>query len=182
MASHDAAITQFALSLLTVSRGSASKKLVADADGRPVRDPTQQLSIASGTVEHLVLDGLEGLRTLLEHSTTRQVLIDGIPRQSQPGDRFRLVVSSKFTGALTNDHPRYFDSGETVQAGRLTAKMDAWTLADPAEPEEGRGKAKLYWRCGDRRITSWAHGVKRVYRLAQADAPPVGRVRGTCLH
>lgn len=70
-------------------------------------------------------------------------------------------------GILDTDHPLYFDNGQMVLARQVTAKMHGWTLADPAEPEEGRGKAKLYWRAGAWRVVSWAHGVKRVYRLIQ---------------
>ncbi|MFO1352331.1 MAG: phage/plasmid primase, P4 family [Gammaproteobacteria bacterium] len=90
---------QFSLSLLTATSGRATKRIVADAQGRPVKDVSASLGISAGRVEPIAVAGLEGLRTLLLNVTPKQALIHGIPKGSRPGDRFKLVTADKFTGA-----------------------------------------------------------------------------------
>jgi hypothetical protein len=49
----DAMTTPFSLSVLTATKGNASKRLVPDAHGRPVKDQTHSLSIAAGSIAHV---------------------------------------------------------------------------------------------------------------------------------
>src|SRR5207245_3764374 len=75
----DALTTPFSLSLLTAARGNASKRLVPDAHGKPMRDPAHRLGISTGRVEHVHVAGLPGLVDLLEHVPRKQALVQGIP-------------------------------------------------------------------------------------------------------
>jgi hypothetical protein len=80
-------------------------------------------------------------------------------------------------GELEPGHRLHFDNGTTLTAGELAqAKaLDGRRLADPQEPTYRQGEdAVFHWRQGDWRIVSWAHGVKKVYRLA-SPAPWPGR-------
>lgn len=70
-------------------------------------------------------------------------------------------------GILAPDHPLVFANGVQTTAGALTAALDNRRLADPIEPDYGCSHAVLHWRGGDVRIVSWAHGVKRVFEVAQ---------------
>jgi hypothetical protein len=80
----------------------------------------------------------------------------------------RLVRAER--GELAAGHVLYFHSGITLTAGELAQAqaqaLDGRRLADPQEPTYRQGDdAILHWRGGDWRIVSWAHGIKRVYRL-----------------
>ena len=90
----DALTTPFSLSLLTAARGNASKRLVPDAHGKPMRDPAHRLGISTGRVEHVHVAGLPGLVDLLEHVSRKQALVHGIPIGSAPCEAFQLVVCS----------------------------------------------------------------------------------------
>jgi hypothetical protein len=95
----DALTTPFSLSVLTTSKGNASKRLVPDAHGKPTRDPAHHLGISAGRLAHVQVAGLAGLADLLQHVSPTQALVHGIPIGSTPGDAFTLVVAKKFTGA-----------------------------------------------------------------------------------
>jgi len=78
-------------------------------------------------------------------------------------------VMARFGGELAPSHRLYFNNGTTLTAGELAAAeaFDRKRLADPQEPSYRQGEdAVFHWRDGDWRIVSWAHGVKKVYRLA----------------
>jgi hypothetical protein len=94
----DALTTPLSLSLLTATRGNASKRLIADANGHPVKDPAHSLSIAAGYVEHVQAAGLMGFRDLLQRITPQQALVHGIPIGSNPGDVLTLVTAERYTG------------------------------------------------------------------------------------
>jgi hypothetical protein len=82
---------------LTATKGNASKRLVPDVAGKPIRDPEHRLGISTGRVEHVQLAGLAGLADLLQHVSPKQALVHGVPIGSTPGDLFKLVVAEKFT-------------------------------------------------------------------------------------
>src|SRR5262249_12840846 len=47
-------------------------------------------------------------------------------------------------------------------------------LRDPLEPDYGLSQAVMHWNNGNWVIVSWAHGIKKTYRLARpAPDPPV---------
>jgi len=94
----DAATTPFSLTLLTATKGNASKRLVPDGNSHPVKDPEHRLSISAGWVEHIRLAGLAGLRDLLARIQPNQALVHGIPHESTPGTRYTLVVAGRYTG------------------------------------------------------------------------------------
>ena len=95
----DALTTPVSLTVLTAARGSnASKRLIADWSGRPIRDPTHSLGISAGRVEHVQVPGLAGLRDLLARIQHNQALVHGVPTGSQPGDVLMLLRANHFTG------------------------------------------------------------------------------------
>src|SRR6266567_2004310 len=95
----DALTTPFSLSVLTVTKGNASKRLIPDAHGRPIRDPAHSLGIRAGRIEHVQVPGLAGLAALLQHVSPKQALVHGIPEGSTPGTRFALVTAERYRGA-----------------------------------------------------------------------------------
>ena len=96
---HDATKTPLSLSLLTATKGHASKRLIANAQGYPIKDPQHLLGIAAGRVEHVQVAGLLGLRDLLQRVTHKQALVHGIPKGSAPGDCFTLLTAEQYVGA-----------------------------------------------------------------------------------
>jgi hypothetical protein len=79
-------------------------------------------------------------------------------------------------GELDPDQPLYFDNRTHCRAGTLTKAFDGRRLRDPLEPDYGPSQAVFHWNKGGTtwRIMSWAHGLKKVYRLAlPAPAPPM---------
>src|SRR5438132_839079 len=108
----DATTVPFSLSVLTATKGNASKRLVPDTDNRPIRDPAHSLGIAAGRLEHVRVAGLTGFADLLQHVTQQQALVHGIPKGSTPGDLFALVTAERYTGipgtiTRTLDHIDY---------------------------------------------------------------------------
>src|SRR5712691_1506083 len=95
----DATISPFSISVIAVTKGHASKKLVPDAQGHPIKDPAHRLGISAGRVEHVELAGLDGLRDLLTRLYPNQALVHGVPIGSRPGDGFQLVLAEKYAGA-----------------------------------------------------------------------------------
>src|SRR5207249_7254388 len=92
----DATTVPVSLSLLTATTGHASKRLIPDAWGRPVKDPGHRLSIAAGTVEHVQVPGLPGLGAVLQRLTPQHALVHGIPKGSAPGDLFALRTAERY--------------------------------------------------------------------------------------
>jgi hypothetical protein len=132
----DALTAPFSFSMVTATRGNVTKRLVPDALGRPVKDPTHHLSITAGYIEHVRVAGLTGLRDLLQRITQQQALVHGIPKGgpqltpiwhnltaqpmlweghpqwSTPGDIFTLTTVEGYSGApgtitRTLDHIDY---------------------------------------------------------------------------
>jgi hypothetical protein len=94
----DATTTPFSLSVLTATYGNASKRLVPDAHGQPIKDPGQHLGISSGRVEHVQVTGLAGLRDLLARIQQNQALVHGVPKDSTPGAAYQLVLAEQYAG------------------------------------------------------------------------------------
>jgi hypothetical protein len=74
-------------------------------------------------------------------------------------------------GEITPDQPLYFSNGAICTAGTLTKALDGQRLRDPLEPDYLPSQAVFHWRGGAWCIVSWAHGVKKIYHLAQPTAP-----------
>jgi hypothetical protein len=73
-------------------------------------------------------------------------------------------------GELGPGHLLYFSNGTILTAGELVEAqvLDGRRLADPQEPNYRQGgDAVFHWRHRDWRIVSWAHGVKKVYKLSK---------------
>ena len=94
----DATTAPFSLSLLTISKGNASKRLIDNGQGIPMTDPGQGLWIAEGWVTHLQVPGLGGLQDVLAGVQTNQALVHGVPKGSAPDDMWRLVMAQQYTG------------------------------------------------------------------------------------
>jgi hypothetical protein len=95
----DALTTPFSVSILTATKGNASKRLVPDDQGRPVKDPAHSVSIAAGRIEHVRVAGLTGFADLLQRIAPQQALVHGIPKGSNPGDILTLVTAERYSGA-----------------------------------------------------------------------------------
>ena len=93
----DALTTPFACSVITVTSGQVSKRIIADAHGHPKRDTTQGQQINAGTVEHAHLQGLTELAALFERLTSRQALVHGVVNDSIPGELHLLTTMAKVT-------------------------------------------------------------------------------------
>jgi hypothetical protein len=88
------------LSVITVTpgQGYATKRLVPDAEGRPMTDKSRGLWIAGGRVQRVQVPGLTGLRDLLAGITKQQAVVHGVPHGSSPGDVFTLRTSTRYRG------------------------------------------------------------------------------------
>lgn len=95
----DALTAQFSLSVLTATKGNASKRLIPDVNNRPIKDPAHTLGISAGRVEHVEVTGLADLGALMQRITPQQALVHGIPKDSTPGAVLTLVLAEKYTGA-----------------------------------------------------------------------------------
>jgi hypothetical protein len=78
-----------------------------------------------------------------------------------------LLLERAERGELDASQPLYFDNGTSCTADMLAKGFDGKRLRDPLEPDYGPSQAVFHWRGGDWRIVSWAHGVKKVYKLVQ---------------
>jgi hypothetical protein len=87
-----ALITPFSLSVLTVTKGHASKQLLVGANGRPIKGQGS-LAIAAGLLEHVEVAGLAGLQRLLANIRPDQALVHGVVKGSQPGEVRPLVTT-----------------------------------------------------------------------------------------
>ena len=89
----------FYLSLITATRGNATKRIIADSSGQPIKDTRHSLGIYDGTVQQLDLPGLAGLRDILRTVQSNQALVHGIPQQSTtPGQPLQLVIAKHYRG------------------------------------------------------------------------------------
>ena len=87
----------FQLSLITASGGHATKRIIVDSSGQPIKDTRHSLGIFAGTVQQLDLPGLAGLRDLLSTVNGNQALVHGIPQQSTtPGQPLQLVTAKHY--------------------------------------------------------------------------------------
>ncbi|MCB1717304.1 MAG: hypothetical protein KDK05_19435, partial [Candidatus Competibacteraceae bacterium] len=94
---HSAESAHFQLSLITASHGNATKRIIADSSGQPIKDIRHSLGIYGGTVQQLDLPGLAGLRDLLRTVNGKQALVHGIPQQStEPGQTLQLVTAKHY--------------------------------------------------------------------------------------
>ena len=87
----DALTAPFSLSVLTVTKGNASKQLLVGAQGQPIKGQGS-LAITAGVLEHVQVAGLTGLQTLLRAIRPDQALVHGIVKGSQPTDTAPLVT------------------------------------------------------------------------------------------
>src|SRR5689334_20607733 len=76
--------TPFSLSVLTVTKGHASKQL-RDEHGHPIKGQGS-LAISAGMIEHVEVGGLAGLQRLLNNIRPDQALVHGVVKGSAPGD------------------------------------------------------------------------------------------------
>jgi hypothetical protein len=92
-----------------------------------------------------------------------------LPRAEHEQEITRRITLAE-RDALAPAHVLHFPSGRFT-AERLTTRagqpLDGRRLRDPQEPDYGPSQAVFHWRGGDWRIVSWAHGVRKVYRLAE---------------
>src|SRR5712691_2152602 len=95
----DATTTPFSLSVLTATKGNASKRLIPDVNNRPIKDPAHMLGISAGRDEHGEVAGLAGFGDLLQRITPQQALVHGIPKGSTPGAIFTLTTAERYAGA-----------------------------------------------------------------------------------
>jgi putative DNA primase/helicase len=94
--------TRFSLSVLTVTKGNASKQLLVGANGQPIKGQGS-LAITAGMLEHVQVLGLEGLRTLLTQITPQQALVHGVVKGSAPGYVAPLVTTERLKRAKPGD-------------------------------------------------------------------------------
>ena len=90
-----ASTAPFSLSVLTATQGHASKRLVPDVNGYPIKDPGHHLGISAGRMQHVSLNGLIGLQELLGRMHHDQALVHGVPKDSTPGSIYRLALPKK---------------------------------------------------------------------------------------
>jgi hypothetical protein len=95
----DATTAPFSLSVVTATEGYATKRLIPDARGLPVKDPQRGLWIASGTLERVELHGLADFAALLPTLTKKQALVHGVSRDGSGGQVYILVTAERYTGA-----------------------------------------------------------------------------------
>jgi len=88
----------FSLSVLTATRGNASKALIAGAHGLPIKG-TSDLGITRGQIEHVEVQGLAGLQTLLVGIGKNQALVHGIILGSRPADVHPIVPKTQLEHA-----------------------------------------------------------------------------------
>jgi hypothetical protein len=99
MSTETSAVTApFSVSRLTAEKGNASKAIIPDTDGLPIKG-TGDLGITRGRIEHVQVQGLEGLRALLAGMDKQQALVHGIIKGSRPGDVHPIVPYTALTAA-----------------------------------------------------------------------------------
>jgi hypothetical protein len=90
----------FSLSVITVTKGNASKQILAGANGLPIKGQGS-LAISAGMIEHVRVPGLAGLQALLRDIRQNQVLVHGVVKGSVPGDVAPLVTKEFLKQAKT---------------------------------------------------------------------------------
>src|SRR5262245_18330952 len=88
----EAMTTPFSVSVLTATKGNATKSYIEGANGMPIREPGS-LGISEGVLEHVQVSGLVGFQALLRTLTTHQALVHGIATGSQPGAKAPVVTT-----------------------------------------------------------------------------------------
>ena len=111
LAGVDALTTPFSLSVLTATKGNASKQLLAGAGGLPIKGQGS-LAITAGMLEHVQVAGLTGLAQLLTGIRQNQALVHGVVKDSQPGEVRPLVT----TDALTQAKPGALAAGTIARS------------------------------------------------------------------
>ena len=94
----DALTALFSLSVLTATKGNASKTIIAGAHGQPIKN-AKSLAIWAGMLEHVQVAGLAGLQTLLQTIQHNQALVHGIVKDSQPTHTAPLVTKDALAQA-----------------------------------------------------------------------------------
>jgi hypothetical protein len=95
----------FSVSVLTATRGNASKALIAGAHGLPIKG-TGDLGITRGQIEHVEVQGLAGLQALLAGIDKKQALVHGIITGSRPGDVHPIVPDRDLARATPDTRAR----------------------------------------------------------------------------
>ncbi len=91
--------TPFWLSVVTATKGNATKRIVPDAHGQPVKDEKHSLGISRGQIKALCIDGLAGLQTVLRGITPKQCLTHGVPKNTtENGQTWDLVTKENDAG------------------------------------------------------------------------------------
>ena len=102
---------------------------------------------------------------------TVQAQVPALQGDAQEQEVTRRLLHAE-RGELAPAHPLEFPA-RTITAQILATRagqaLDGKRLRDPQEPDYGPSQAVFHWRGGDWRIVSWAHGVRKVYRLAVSD-------------
>jgi predicted P-loop ATPase len=104
----EATTTPFSLSVLTVTKGHASKRLLVGAHGQPIKGH-RSLAISAGVLEHVEVAGLAGLKALLMGIRPNQALVHGVVKGSRPTQTAPVVT----TEALKQAQPGTF-APETI--------------------------------------------------------------------
>lgn len=115
----NALTTPVSLSVLTVTKGKASKQLLPGAHGQPIKGH-DSLGITAGVIEHVTIAGLTGLQTLLATIRQDQVLVHGVVKGSAPGHVAPLVT----TEALKQAKPGTFAPGTVARSLEFIAYPD----------------------------------------------------------
>jgi hypothetical protein len=106
-----------------------------------------------------------------EHITTHTPELPRADHEQEITRRLALAARDELAPA----HALHFPSGRFT-AEQLTTRagqpLDGRRLRDPQEPDYGPSQAVFHWREGDWRIVSWAHGVRKVYRIALHEDTP----------
>ena len=123
VAQASATTTPFSLSVLTVTTGNASKRIIAGANGHPIKG-RGDLAITAGMLEHVQVDGLAGLQQLLTSIRTDQALVHGVVNGSAPGHVAPLVT----TEALKQAKPGTHEPGTVARSLEFLSYPDACFL------------------------------------------------------
>lgn len=122
--------TSINLHLITATRGSVQKRIVADANGRPVKDGNHSLGISEGVGEDITVEGLQGLAALLSNLRSNQALVLGqtglgkqriIPKDKLDGQPNTIARSKDFYHWPASIHPLLFDHDPEPGQPELTA-------------------------------------------------------------
>ncbi len=122
--------TSINLSIITSRKGSVQKRIIADANGRPVKDGNHSLGISEGVGEDVTVDGLQGLAALLSSLESNQALVLGqtglgkqriVPKDKLNGQPNTIARSKDFYHWPASIHPLLFDHDPEPGQPELTA-------------------------------------------------------------